>query len=259
MLAEERYRRILELVQQQGIITISDISRECQISDITARRDLDYLAQMNKIDRIRGGAKPLDIQEREDLNQRFLTHAAQNKEEKEAIGWYAASLIQDGDIVILDAGSTTLQIAKNLVGKKDVTAVVTSILLAQELERRDGITTIITGGTLRSSSTSLLNPLVKQSLSQIYADKVFIGVRGISSTHGYTTSDFADAEVKKMLFNSAKCSYVVADSSKFNRITPAHIGYIDEAHYIITNREPHAEFLIGLKDSKCQVLTAERR
>jgi DeoR/GlpR family transcriptional regulator of sugar metabolism len=258
MLAEERHRRILDMIQQQGIVTISDIARECQISDITVRRDLDYLAQLSKIDRIRGGAKPV-AEIKEDLNQRFQRHAEENKEEKKDIGRFAASLVQDGDIIILDAGSTTLQIAKHLVGKRDITAVVTSIHIAQELEGKDGITTILTGGTLRSSSTSLLNPLLKQSLSQIYADKVFIGIQGISASHGFTTNDFADAEVKKMLFKSAQCVYVVADTSKFNRITAAHIGHLDEAHYIITNYLPDTEFLQGLKDFKCQALLAERR
>ncbi len=119
MLAEERYQRILQLIEQNRIVTVADIVNECRISDITARRDLVHLGRMNKITRIRGGAKAVESKTvPSDLNERFYRQALEHREEKRIIGGFAASLIEDGEIIILDGGSTTLEIAKQLVGKK---------------------------------------------------------------------------------------------------------------------------------------------
>ncbi|GCL74290.1 DeoR/GlpR transcriptional regulator [Paenibacillus naphthalenovorans] len=257
MLAEERYQRILQLIEQNRIVTVADIVNECRISDITARRDLVHLGRMNKITRIRGGAKAVESKTvPSDLNERFYRQALEHREEKRIIGGFAASLIEDGEIIILDGGSTTLEIAKQLVGKKDLTVIVTAINIAEELEFREGVTTILTGGTLRSRTNSLVNPLLKQTLSQIYADKVFIGVRGISVSHGYTTDDFAEAEVKKLLMTAAKSVYIVADSSKFNRIAAAQIGHIDEAHYIITEDQLRSMVKREFDHYKCRIIMA---
>lgn len=255
MLPEQRYKRILQKIEEKGYVKIQEIVDEFKVSEITARRDLDFLGKVNKVNRVRGGAKASDseYQVSKDLNQQYSLRVEKNQNNKKQIGEYAAELIQDGDIIILDAGTTTLEIARHLHGKRDVTVIVTAVNTAIELEGREGITTIMTGGTLRSITTSLVNPLMKQTLSQIYADKVFIGVRGISASHGFTTDDFAEAEVKKLLLRSAKNVYIVADSSKFTYIAAAQIGHIDEAHAIITDSEVSNEVKRLFASFNCEI------
>lgn len=261
MLAQERQKRILQLIQSKDIVKVSDIVKEFQVSEITARRDLDILDEKKKLKRVRGGATGIGVidEDANKLKERFVQQNQENREQKELIGEYAASLVKDGEIIIIDGGSTSLEFAKQLVGKNNVTAIVTAINIAEELEGREGVTTMITGGTLRSRISSLVDPLLKTTLSQIYADKVFIGVRGISRSHGYTTNDFEEAEVKKLLFQSAKEVYIISDSSKFNKVTAAHIGKIDDANYIITDSDLSPSIRKEYSQSSCKILTASNK
>ncbi|WP_248924332.1 DeoR/GlpR family DNA-binding transcription regulator [Paenibacillus hamazuiensis] len=261
MIPEKRHNAILELLKEKKTISIAEIVKELNISEITARRDLEHIeSSTNLILRIRGGAKLIENQLEANttyLNDRFSKQLAKNREEKQAIGRLAASLVQDDETIIIDAGSTGLHVAKHMDGKKGVTAIVTAVNIAEELEEKDGITTVITGGVFRSRTTTLLNPFIEQSLMNVYADKVFIGVTGVSITHGFSGHDFLEADVKKILMKSGREIYWLADASKLNYIGSIQFAPLDESHTIITDWTVDPEIKRQF-EQKCRILVAER-
>jgi len=260
MHATERQQEILELLKQKQVVTIPELAAELQVSEITVRRDLEQLDSNNQIIRIRGGAKWLDHEKVEKdtnfLNRRFNNQALVQQQEKQAIGKLAASIVNDDETILIDAGSTALQIAKHLKDKRGVTALVTAVNIAEELEGRQGVTTIITGGVFRSRTTTLVNPIMDRMLTQIYADKVFLGATAVSLTNGISGNDFLESEVKRQLMLSGKQIYWVVDSSKIDTMSTIQITPIRKDHTIITDSKLSAELQAELR-KQCNLLVAD--
>jgi DeoR/GlpR family transcriptional regulator of sugar metabolism len=261
MLPEQRHQGILGLLKEKNQVSIADLASELQVSQITVRRDLEQLESSNQIIRIRGGAKLLDSEHVEKdtnfLNRRFHNQASVQQQEKKAIGSLAASIVQDDETILIDAGSTALELAKHLHQKKGVTAIVTTVNIAEELEGREGVTTIITGGLFRSRTTTLVNPIMDRMLTEIYADKVFIGVTAVSVNRGFTGNDFLESDVKRQLLKSGKEVYWLVDSTKINSISTIQVSPILPDHTIITDDGLPPDILRQL-EHKCRVLVAKR-
>lgn len=239
MIPRKRHEAIIEMLKQQKTVSVSEIVEQFRISEITARRDLEFLEKnSDSIVRIRGGAQwreePLEASSTY-LNDRFQQQYLKNTREKIAIGRLAASLVEDNETIIIDAGSTAIQLAKHLDGKRRLTAFVTAVNIAEELETKEEIMKVLIGGVFRSKTTTLVSPFIEQTLTNLYADKVFIGVTGVSLSHGFTCNDFLEADVKKHLTKSGKEIYWLADSSKLNYIASFQISGIDCSHTIITD------------------------
>jgi DeoR/GlpR family transcriptional regulator of sugar metabolism len=260
MQVNERREEILELLKQKHKISIPDLAELLQVSEITVRRDLDLLDHNNQIVRIRGGAKWLDDEKIEKntnfLNSRFQKQAAVNQEKKVSIGKLAASLVHEDDTILIDAGSTALEFAKQLKGKSGITAVVTAVNIAEELEGIEGINTILSGGAFRSRTTTLINPFMDRMLMQIYADKVFLGISALSIEKGFSGNDILEAQVKQQLLESGKQIYWLLDSSKVGKISTIRISPIREEHTIITDDRIDPVVKTQL-ENKCNVLLAK--
>lgn len=260
MQVNERREEILELLKQKHKISIPDLAELLQVSEITVRRDLELLDHNNQIVRIRGGAKWLDDEKTEKntnfLNSRFQKQAAVNQEKKVAIGKLAASLVHEDDTILIDAGSTALEFAKQLKGKRGITAVVTAVNIAEELEGVEGINTILSGGAFRSRTTTLINPFMDRMLMQIYADKVFLGISALSIEKGFSGNDILEAQVKQQLLESGKQIYWLLDSSKVGKISTIRISPIREEHTIITDDRIDPVVKTQL-ENKCNVLLAK--
>lgn len=258
---KKRHHQILDMVKEQKTVSVSEIVEELHISEMTARRDLDFLeANTNMLKRFRGGARLVEDQmdkETSFLNERFQRQYARNEEAKAAMGKLAAELVNEGETIIIDAGSSALQLARHLGGKKNITAVVTAVNTAEELEDKEGIMKILTGGVFRSRSTTLISPFIEDSLTSIYADKVFIGLSGVSLTHGFTDNDILETDVKKILTRSGREIYWLADSSKMDNIAAFQIAKIEANHTVITDWGISPEFRKEL-EQKCKVLVAEK-
>jgi DeoR/GlpR family transcriptional regulator of sugar metabolism len=262
MIPDKRQEAIFELIKLNKTISIAEIVKELNISQMTVRRDLEAIENSNhQIVRIRGGAKYIetDIEENNTnyLNNRFFKQSMKNSEGKEAIGKKAASLVSNYETIVIDAGSTTLQLAKHLTGI-GITIIVTAVNIAEELEEKEGITTILTGGIFRTRTTTLLNPLMEESLSQVYADKVFVGVTGFSTKFGFTCNDFQEADVKKLLIRSAKQIYWLIDSTKIDKVGTIKISDINPDYTIITDDgiDPHMKEDL---EQRCKLIITERR
>ncbi|WP_182298826.1 DeoR/GlpR family DNA-binding transcription regulator [Cohnella cholangitidis] len=255
----KRHESILEILKDNSDISIAEMSAQLQVSEMTVRRDLEALENENLLVRVRGGAKLIEEQPESDnsfLNRRFYNQAAVHQQEKKAIGKLAASLVHNDETILIDAGSTALELTKHLHGKRGVTAVVTTINIAEELEGREGVTTIITGGVFRSRTTTLMNPILNQMLKQIHADKVFIGVTAASITEGFTGNDFLESDIKRLLMQSGKEVYWLVDSSKINAVSSISITPIMKEHHIITDNKISPEVREQL-EKKCRLWVAE--
>jgi DeoR family fructose operon transcriptional repressor len=257
MLPEERQARILEMLQEQknGMVTVSALSEFFGISGMTVRRDLDRLEEAGMVKRVHGGAISNDglLYEKP-----FLTREDERYDQKTEIGHIAAQMIRDGQALILDAGTTTREIARNLTERRDLTVVTNSIPVAIVLSSYLGVQTIMLGGMLKHKELCMVGPPVVNELSQILVDKLFLSASGFSLEHGATDPDIREAQVKKAMIPSAKEVILVVDSAKYGRADFAKIVPIGAIQKIVTDDGLPAKAIAALEAEGVQVLTPAR-
>ena len=213
MLNEERRQSIQEILTKKERILVKDISMTFNISEVTVRKDLKMLEKRGLLSRVHGGAI---------LNRSYVTDLALTEKErihakeKERIAQRAEQMIESGDVIILDSGSTTTRLARRIKFKKAITVITNAVNIATELAASE-ISVILTGGTLREKSFSLVGPFAEDSLIKITADKLFLGVDGIDFEFGLTTPNLLEAKVNRIMMDAAAESIVLADSSKFGK------------------------------------------
>ncbi len=230
---EERIRGIIKILERENRVLINDL---CEIYDTTAvtiRKDLDILESQGVLKRTHGGAilhKPLfhglALSEKEKLYA----------EEKRRIADEAVKLISEGDVIILDSGSTTTQLARNLKNMKNVTVITNAVNIALELASTE-LEIILTGGSLQKNSSTLVGPLAEDILSKISADKLFHGGDGVDYEIGLTTPDIVEAATSRSMMQRAGENILLVDSSKFGRRSLGVICQIEEIDKIITTKE----------------------
>ncbi len=232
MLSHERHQEILKLLETHSSVTVADLVQRFQVSEMTIRRDLDALERQGLLRRVHGGA--ISVRGRS-YEPPFLNRSGVNREAKERIGQAAAALIDDGDSVALDVGTTTLEVARHLVGKRNLTIVTPSFRIASLLVEHPHIRLILTGGILRPGELSLIGNLAEGAFSNFFVDKLFLGVGGIDLEVGLTEFNLEDAQVKQAMIRSAKEVIVVADASKFGQVAFAAVAPLDRVDRIITD------------------------
>lgn len=239
MLAELRYELIL---RELNISRAASVPRLCELtgaSEATVRRDLNTLARQGKLNKVHGGAvmNSGEFQgEEPDVGTKALLH----QEEKERIARYAASLVDNDDVVYLDAGTTTVRMVEHLKGSRAL-FVTNSVACAQrllELELRG----YVVGGWLKPGTGAVVGAEVLGWLERYNFTKVFLGTNGITVWQGYTTPDPEEAAVKRKASERAYLTYVLADSSKFDKVTAATVLPLEKAS-IITDRLPDSGYL----------------
>lgn len=251
MFAEERKRQILELLAQEQSIKVPDLSALFNVSEVTVRRDLQELEDAGFLKRTHGGA----VSNLTGFEPTQAEKEDQYQEEKVAIADVAVQLVREGDTVILDAGSTTLQIARHLRNKKDLTVLTNAINIAWEL-RTGTVEVVLLGGYLRQRTLSLVGPITENTLSGFHVDKLFLATNGLDLERGLTTPNLTEAQTKKAMIKSAKEVIVVADHSKFNRVAFSQICGLDRVSRLITDAGVPAGILNALKDLGIDVLIA---
>ncbi|WP_254369263.1 DeoR/GlpR family DNA-binding transcription regulator [Planococcus sp. CP5-4_UN] len=228
MLTTERHQLILNLLKEKQSIKIQELVELTSASESTIRRDLTELEELQKLERVFGGASRIA----QNMPEPSLSDkAAKNLKEKQLVARYAASLVKTGDSLFLDAGTTTAQMIPFLKGK-DVT-VVTNGLSHLEALIEHGITSYLTGGFIKSRTGALVGPQATQSLENYRFDKSFLGVNGIHPGHGFTTPDPEEAAVKRRAGELSRSCYVLADQSKFGKVSFAHISDLSRSALII--------------------------
>ena len=235
LLAEERRRKVLEILENEGRVTVADLVRDFGVSSVTLRADLDVLAKSGALVRSHGGAvRRLDpVQDYSVAFKESIHHA-----EKVRIGQAAAALIQPGQTVILDSGSTTLHVARHIKQQKPkgLTAITNAINVAQELADVPNLSLIMIGGLLRQISGSFVGPQAERMLAALHADHLFLGADGLDLEVGLTTPDILEAQLNSIMIQVSNQVTVVADSSKIGRRSLSSIGKISAIHRLITDQ-----------------------
>ncbi len=231
ILKSERKQMIVETIKERQFVKLEDLVILLHSSESTVRRDLDELEMAGKLRRVHGGAESLpNLQEEESIVQKSV----KNVQEKRQIAQKAASLVEDGDVLFLDAGTTTELMIDYLVAA-DLTVVTNSVHHAVKLVDK-GFYTIIIGGKVKKSTDASIGAVALEQIRQLHFTKAFLGMNGVDS-HDYTTPDIEEGAIKRTVLNNASQAYVLVDSSKFGPISFTKVAEIERAHLICCRTE----------------------
>ena len=254
LLNEERRREILGVLHRDGRVLVKDLARQFRISQITIRKDLEFLDGQGVIQRTHGGALPVQSGALLDPTQREKEKL--HRKQKTEIALAAARLVEDGQSVLLDSGTTTTAIARalkhSLNTRARLTVITNAINIAAELAGTN-IEVILTGGTLRKNSFSLVGPLAERTLRQLSADILFLGVDGFDTAAGLFTPNLLESEVNRTMVEIARRTIAVCDSSKFGRRSLCNIMPVAAVHEVITDTQILKSDLRALKEAGVKV------
>ena len=252
MLPQERYRKLMEYLQENGIIKMDTLMDMFDISIETARRDLNHLEKEGLIKKIYGGATLVEKVTREPANAERL---ASNINEKEAIGRKCAEFIEDGDSIMLEVGTTVLQIAKAVKEKKNLTVITNSLPVVQELIDTDFQLYII-GGRIRHDEGAISGAVSMFEMSSFHINKAFIGAGGITLKNGISDFDIEESLVRRKIIEQSGEVFLAADSSKFGRDVLARIAPLDSVDLIITDDKIKPSLLSEFEEAGMNVVLA---
>lgn len=232
-LTDERRQEILAVVQREGRALVTELAEHFATSTITIRKDLEYLQNRGLVQRTHGGALP--VRSNNIGNPALQEKEKQHQREKLRIATAAIRMVKEGQCVILDSGSTTTAIARALREFRELTVITNAVNIASELAGTS-LDVILTGGTLRKNSFSLVGPQAEDTLREINADILFLGVDGFDTRVGLTTPNVLEARVNRAMAHAARKVVAVCDSSKFGRRSLAVIIPPDGVHEVITDK-----------------------
>jgi DeoR family transcriptional regulator of aga operon len=251
MLIDERRQHILALVQNQGRVLVGELSRMLGISQITIRKDLEYLQSRGLVQRSHGGA--LRIQSNTLFDPTLQEKQKQHSEEKQRIAEAAAKMVQEGQCVMLDSGTTTSAVARALTRFSQLTLITNAVNIAAELTTTP-FEVILIGGSLRRNSFSLVGPLAEDALNEMHADILFLGVDGFDVETGITTPNFLESRVNRAMVKASRRVVVVCDSTKFNRRSLSRIVPTSAIHTVITDGNIPRDVEAALRDQNVELV-----
>ena len=249
----ERQTHELHFIEQRQRVTVTQLCDFFSISPATARRDLDALAERGKIQRVHGGAIPIR-QAPPELP--VVNRLAEQLEEKQRIGRAAADLIADGDTVFLGNGTTVLEVARNLLGRKNLTVITNSLMVLNLMGDSPDITLISLGGQLRRSELSMIGHITEQALAELRADKVIIGVHAIDAKHGLAGQYLPEAMTDRAILKIGRKAIVVVDHTKFGRLATAFLAPVNAIDLIVTDTGIDPEIESALTSQGARVMKA---
>lgn len=247
---DKRRKKIVELLEKQGKVRVSDLSRFFHISEVTIRNDLTELENAGLLDRVHGGAVNTN---RAYYTMEFSERAAQYVPEKQRIARAAAAAVHPGDTVMINSGTTTYYIAKELKGMKGLTVVTNSLAVAQELTSQAAINVILLGGNYNPQYRFTYGEDALQQLRRYRTDKLLLSADGVDSSCGLTTHHYQEADVSRTMLERVNQTIVVADYSKIGRENFTHIAPITCIDRLITNEVADEEELALLREQGVEV------
>ena len=256
MLAIERRNEILEKLQTDRRVVVSELSQLYDVSEETIRRDLEKLVNDGYAIKSYGGAV---INENVNIELPFNIRKNRNIVGKQHIADLVSKVVKDGDSLMLDASSTAVYIAKTLQekGKKNLTIITNSIEIIIELFDVQDWTILSTGGASREGSFALVGPQADKMIRSYHVDKAIISCKGIDAAAGMTDSDELHANNKSTMLAAAKERILAIDSSKFDKIAFTEIGTLDDLTMVITDEKPEERWLQIFKDSGIKCIYSE--
>ncbi len=247
----ERQKQILSLLTRQGRLSVTEIVAQFEISEATARRDLESLASQGKAQRVHGGAIAV---EQAPPELPILQREGEQADEKSSIGRAAAGLIADGETVFLGSGTTVLEAAKNLRERKNLTVITNSLPVLNALAGIKDITVVSLGGQLRDSELSFIGHITEQALAELRVDKVIMGARGISLEHGLTNDYLPETLTDRAILKIGREVIIAADHTKVNRVSTALLAPLNAMNTFVTDANADKKFLQSLKKLEIEVV-----
>lgn len=248
---ENRHNSILRKLRDEGEVTINELAAWLNVSEMTIRRDLKEMEAEQLLKRVHGGAV---IATGRSYEPPLLIRSETEIEAKALIGEFAANLVEDGDSVAIDIGSTTYELAKNLAGKNNLTIITPGLYIANLFLNKPNIRMILAGGIIRHGEGSLTGQLTVKAFEGLFVDKLFLGMGGISAHAGCTEYNWDDAIVKQAMVRSAKEVIALVDASKFDVVAFAQICPLPDLNRLITNQMPTGDLLQALKDADVEIV-----
>ncbi|MDR2743076.1 MAG: DeoR/GlpR family DNA-binding transcription regulator [Treponema sp.] len=242
----DRERLILDRLSEQGSVAVQDLARNLGLSEVTIRTSLRTLEEKGWLNRTRGGAAAA-------LHRDILDRQKKFQEEKNLIARRAAELIQDGDVIMIEAGTTTALVAKYLTGKRDIHIVTNSTLVFTYARMNPLLQITMTGGEFRRPTESLVGPIALQTIGRLNVRLAFVGTDGFTLERGMTTHLMEGAEIVKAMKAHAETTILIADSSKYGRIGFAGVLPLSEMDLIITDANLGDEAFQKLREAEVMV------
>jgi DeoR family fructose operon transcriptional repressor len=239
--SENRNSEVLLFVKEKGAVTIAEVAEKFAVSEMTVRRVIQRLADSGLVIRTPGGAM---LAPSGSMERSFLDRSAANAGAKDAIGRAAAELVQPGETVVLDSGTTTRYIARYLAAKRDVTVITTSLAVVEELAGSPGVEVRLTGGLYRRSSNDLTGNAVVDALAGMHADKTFFGAAALSFHKGVMNFD---AEMPRAFLRAGRERILVIDSSKIGTEAVYRLCAVDKCDLVITDKGIRASEVTRLR------------
>ncbi|HHV62549.1 MAG TPA: DeoR/GlpR transcriptional regulator [Firmicutes bacterium] len=258
MLPFERQLAILEALKEKGTVDVATLAGKLGVSGNTLRRDLTFLESKGYLRRVYGGATIMSVSPLEAKYVNYDTRKGLASERKDIIGMMAADMISDGDTVILDSGTTTLQIARHLEGKRNVTVITNDIKVAAELCGKRGILVVTTGG-FTDESFSSSGVIAERTIAEVRPDKVFLSALGVSVKDGLTDGRMEQATIKRVMANAGREVILVADSSKVGKVLSCFICPVSSITRWITDNGAPPNIVADVEREGCEVVIAGRR
>lgn len=232
MLPEDRHDYILDDLRHNQSVRIADLCQELGVTRETIRKDLHVLEEQNLLKKVHGGA----VLDKPHIEPPYATRNETDLDEKRAIAKRAVDYIEDGDSIYIDVGTTTLLMASYLQTKQNLTVLTNSLKVAYELSENTNFNIIMSGGMLRNQELALSGSLAYKIFQEFYIDKAFIGGGGVSLVNGITDYHIEETQLKTMMGQKARQSYVLADYSKFGKTAFKHVCNLEEVEQIITDK-----------------------
>jgi len=258
-LKSERQDSILKEVLRRGPVSIGDLAAYLKVSEITVRRDLDELHLSGLLERVRGGARPLSVRGPEPP---VIQRAEEQPAEKQAIGQTALDFITDGDVIVIESGSTTLELARAIARQTwtNLQVATNGFLVAEILMRVPGVQLVCIGGYFKQEEMCTFGVLAEDMLSRMRFNKLFIGCRGIDPEGGITTDLQSETDVftVRAMAGAADQVIILADHTKFGRIFLLRALSIAKVDIVITDSLTPENILDKLRKQDIQIIVVPR-
>lgn len=255
MLAIERKNEILQILQKEQRVLVSELARRYDVTEETIRRDLEKLERDGLVKKTYGGAV---LNKNTSVDLPLRVREKTNRKEKQKVAELAAALIEEGDSIILDASSTSLMIAQQIKSMKKLTVITTAVEVLIELAQNEGIKVISTGGDLKPSSLSLVGRRTEACLAQYNADMAIMSCKGIDLERGITETNELEAGVKQMMRKSSKQMVLVIDSSKFDKVSFVKMMEFQRGDIVVTDCIPRQEWITYFEENGIRLITEKQ-
>jgi DeoR/GlpR family transcriptional regulator of sugar metabolism len=252
MLKSARQTQIRRLVEENGQISVTELNQLLEVSEATIRRDLEQLADQGWLKRTHGGAVRIEPAPVEPpIKQRMTENAA----EKARIGRLAAGLVREGDTIFLGSGSTVQAMIPYLLELNELTVITNSLPVINQMARTT-VELIVIGGMFRTSEQSMVGHVAEQAIREFRADHTFMGIPSIDIVHGLTSDFLPEAVTDRAILDIAPHCVIVADYSKFNRVSSVFLVPVTSANTVVTDDKTPASTILEMREMGVEVLIA---